>query len=205
MIESGRIRDAYNEIAERYANRRDQTSTIPYLEKLQERLSGPSNILDLGCGAGLPIDLWLAQQGHRVTGVDISEKMLDLARRNVPEANFRIGDLTDLAPGEFSVDAVVCVFAMIHIDRSRHREFLSRVHSFLPENGSVLITTGRDNWEGTEEFLGADMVWSHFDRATNRSLIESVGFEILVEDEHRGNSFGDDDWHPIFLARALAR
>ena len=66
--------------------------------------------------------------------------------------------------------------------------------------GFLLITMGRANWEGEEDFLGVQMAWSHFDRATNRTLIEDAGFTILWEDEHRGNSYGDDDWHPIIFA-----
>ena len=66
----------------------------------------------------------------------------------------------------------------------------------------LLITTGGSDWEGEESLLGVDIQWSQFDAPTYRRLIEEVGFQILEEGVHRGSLPGDDDWHPIFLARA---
>lgn len=49
-------------------------------------------VVDLGCGSGL----WareLLRAGYRVLGIDISEAMIGLARRNAPGAEFRVGSL----------------------------------------------------------------------------------------------------------------
>ena len=49
-------------------------------------------VVDLGCGSGL----WageLTRAGYRVLGIDISEAMVELARRRAPEAEFRVGSL----------------------------------------------------------------------------------------------------------------
>ena len=51
-------------------------------------------VVDLGCGSGL----WareLVDAGYRVLGIDISEAMIELSRRRVPEAEFRVGSLFD--------------------------------------------------------------------------------------------------------------
>ena len=203
MLSTDHVRDGYDEIAARYAQMRDQASSLPYLEKLDGHLAAHSLILDLGCGAGLPVDRWLIDHGHRVAGVDISEAMLAMARQNVPEASYRRLDMASLEAGEYSADGVVCFFAMFHIDRRCHRAFLRRVRSYLRQGGLFLVTTGRSDWEGEDDFLGVRMCWSHFDGAANRALIEDSGFTVVFEDVHRGNSYGDDDWHPIFLARAV--
>ena len=202
MIDTSLIRIGYDQIATRYAETRDQSSSLPYLEKLNSTLSARSLVLDLGCGAGLPVDRWLIEHGHTVIGLDLSAEMLSLARRNVPETRYEVRDMAELEEGEYAVDAVVCLFAMFHIDRSRHGRLLRCLHSYLAPRGLLLITTGGTDWEGQEDFLGVPMAWSHFDRAANRALIESAGFVILLEDRHSGNSCGDDDWHPIFLAQA---
>lgn len=52
-------------------------------------------MVDLGCGSGL----WareLVRAGYGVLGIDISEAMIELARRRVPEAEFRIGSLFEV-------------------------------------------------------------------------------------------------------------
>jgi SAM-dependent methyltransferase len=51
-------------------------------------------VVDLGCGSGL----WareLVDAGYRVLGIDISEAMIELSRKRVPEAEFRAGSLFD--------------------------------------------------------------------------------------------------------------
>ena len=202
MIDTALIRNGYDRIATRYADRRDQTSSLPFLEALDARLGANSRILDLGCGAGLPVDRWLVDRGHSVIGVDVSAKMVRLARRNVPEARYEQRDMAALEPGAYAVDAVVSFFALFHVDRCRHRQLLGCLHACLPPGGLRLVTTGRSDWEGEEDFLGERLAWSHFDRATNRALIEDAGFTVLLEDRHRGNASEEDDWHPIFLARA---
>lgn len=196
------IRDGYDRIAAQYAKLRDQTSSTRHLERLDRLLRPNSLVLDLGCGAGMPVDRWLIDRGHRVIGLDISDAMLALARRNVPEAQCELRDIAELERGFYGVDAVVSFFALFHVDRRRHKTVLACIRSYMPKGGALLITTGRSHWEGRDEFLGVEMAWSHFDREASRRLIEESGFAIVHEDRHRGNSPGDDDWHPLFLARA---
>ncbi len=197
------VREGYNRIAARYAEGRDQASSVPYLERLNRLLDPNSLILDLGCGAGLPVDRWLVDRGHRVIGLDISDTMLALAKHNVPEAQYEMRDIATLANGEFCVDAVVSFFTIIHIDRRDHRDLLNRIRSWMPKGGVMLITMGRSDWEGQEDFYGVNMEWSHFDRETNHRLIGESGFSIIFEDLHRGISPSDADRHPIFLSRRV--
>ena len=204
MLDTDSVRTGYDRIAAEYAETRDLDSSLPFLHRLDAELARASLVLDLGCGAGLPVDRWLIDRGHRIIGLDISDAMLDLARRKVPEGDYRQRDMATLADGEFSVDAVVSFFAMFHVDRRRHRELLRRFRSFLPHGGLLLVTTGRSDWEGEEDFLGVRMHWSHFDRAANRRLIVESGFAILFEDLHAGNAVVDQTTrHPVFLARAV--
>ena len=51
-------------------------------------------VVDLGCGSGL----WareLIDAGYGVLGIDISEAMIEISRKRVPEAEFRVGSLFD--------------------------------------------------------------------------------------------------------------
>jgi cyclopropane fatty-acyl-phospholipid synthase-like methyltransferase len=45
-------------------------------------------VLDLGCGTGLPYARYLVEKGFDVLGVDLSEEMVKVASKNVPEASF---------------------------------------------------------------------------------------------------------------------
>ena len=195
------VRAGYNRIAQDYARQRDQTTSLPFLERLTELLPDSSRVLDLGCGAGRPVDAFLVGCGHRVIGIDISDSMIDLARRNVPEASFQRRDMASLRPGDYQVDAVVSFYALIHVDRRQHRRILTTARSFLPPEGLILVTTGRTDWESVEDFLGVEMPFSHFDAATSRAVIEDSGFSVIFEDRHPDNLPGTTGTHPIFLAR----
>ena len=70
--------------------------------------------LDAACGTGRNAE-FLAAQGHRVIGVDSSPDMLRHARRRVPQADFRLGDLHQLPVPDNHVDLVVCTLALTHL------------------------------------------------------------------------------------------
>ncbi|MFJ5308881.1 class I SAM-dependent methyltransferase [Streptomyces sp. NPDC088350] len=70
--------------------------------------AGAADILDLGCGTG-SLSLLAAEQGHHVTGVDLSPAMLALARAKLAgrDAVFLIGDAAVPPVGEQRFDVVL--------------------------------------------------------------------------------------------------
>ncbi len=66
------------------------------------------DLLDLGCGTG-SLSLLAAEQGHRVTGVDRSPAMVDLARAKLAgrDAAFLVGDAAAPPVGEERFDVVL--------------------------------------------------------------------------------------------------
>jgi magnesium-protoporphyrin O-methyltransferase len=63
-----------------------------------------ARVLDAGCGTGA-LSEELARRGAEVVGVDISPKLIEIARARVPDRlgiDFRAGDLADAALGRFT-------------------------------------------------------------------------------------------------------
>jgi ubiquinone/menaquinone biosynthesis C-methylase UbiE len=86
----------------------------PPMLRLMEALPA-GDALDVGCGSGR----WSAhlhRLGHRVSGVDQSEAMLELARAKLPDCTFRQGDLADLPVDGGSADLVVCALCLVHVE-----------------------------------------------------------------------------------------
>jgi cyclopropane fatty-acyl-phospholipid synthase-like methyltransferase len=175
-----KVKAGYNQAAEKYSSVfRDQFKNEKHLEWLTTSLKPGAKVLDVGCGAGKPIDEYLVKQGIKVTGIDISEAQIELAKKNVPEAAYEVKDMSQLRANEFEVDAVVSFYALFHIPREEHGQIIKKFHSFLKKGGYLLITLGVNNWEGCEEFCGVTMYWSHYGKEQNLELVKESGFKIL--------------------------
>ena len=77
------------------------------------------SILDVACGTG-DLTLDLLRRGHRVTGVDLSEQMLALARQKASPARFQLADAEALPFADASFDAVTCAFGIrnfVHLEK----------------------------------------------------------------------------------------
>ncbi len=82
---------------------------IPFYEAVFDavELGAGVRLLDLGCGAGLAMTM-AAQRGATVAGIDAAEGLLEVARRRLPEADLRRGDLEELPYADDSYEVVTC-------------------------------------------------------------------------------------------------
>lgn len=69
--------------------------------------------LDAACGTGRHA-AYLLKRGHRVIGTDATPEMLEKARSQLPDAEFRPGELEALPLETSSVDLAVCALALTH-------------------------------------------------------------------------------------------
>ena len=100
--------------------------------------SSGKRLLDVGCGTGN--HLAYLKKDYQVVGVDLDEALLRIARRRLPEVDFRQADMVSLELGE-KFDAVVCLFSAIGYARTldRMRQAVARMAAHLVPGGVVLI------------------------------------------------------------------
>jgi SAM-dependent methyltransferase len=142
------------------------------------RLSTQASVLDLGCGNGVPATRMLAER-FAVIGVDISDVQISRARRLVPAGTFVRADITGLDFPPESFNAVVCLFALIHIPVEEQPGVLQRISAWLPPGGLLLATVGHHAWTGVADFYGADMYWSQADASTYCTWLSEVGIDVV--------------------------
>jgi SAM-dependent methyltransferase len=191
------VEAGYDLMAEQYlaTKNREDPLALTALGDLASLLPRDAAVLDLGCGAGVPVTRWLSDKGFAVTGVDVSARQLELARTYVPEATFIKADMTEVTFPPGSLDAVVAFYSIIHLPRTEHPALLGRIHRWLRPEGIFLATMtlteseGRDDdWEG----WGAPMVWSHYDGDTNVAMLREAGFVIRYAEPRTGGGTGDE-------------
>ncbi|EGP87206.1 unnamed protein product [Zymoseptoria tritici ST99CH_3D1] len=136
--------DFFDEIGKRYEIAYDGSGGQQRsLQWLLSNLPAGSTILDVGSGTGRPAAKVLSDAGHAVTSVDISPVMVELARKQVPDATFVVRDARAWEPegGDGSVDCVVTFFGMITgVSQDDIRAFILRVHRWLRPGGSLCVS-----------------------------------------------------------------
>jgi trans-aconitate methyltransferase len=187
-------------MVDQYLSHRDALKSSKYLYKLLPYLPKRATILDVGCGAGVPVDDLLNKYGHSVTGLDISPTMIDRARRLCPENNYVVRDMGTLKPAEFAVDAVVSFYALFHIPRTQHKHALTTWLSYLPVGGMLLATLGDVDFEGEHNLHGVRMWSSQWGVTKNRALLATLPLSILVDEVDTSGG----EHHHVILARKTA-
>ena len=180
------VQRGYDAIAERYvawSGDRPSSTRQRSLDLVLAELPPAAEILELGCGAGVPMTAALAEH-HRVQGVDISARQIALAIRNVPAATFQQADMAAIDFPEGSFDAVVAFYALTHLPREEQGPLLESIARWLRPGGLFFATMGARADAGTVEsdWLGAPMYFSHHDAATNRRLVETAGLTVMLAD-----------------------
>jgi SAM-dependent methyltransferase len=198
------VQHGYDQCAAEYeAARRGKAS--PELDLLMGRLSPGARILDVGCGAGVPVAQRLAERFH-VTGVDISGEQIRLARLNVPTGEFIQGDIlsVDFPPASF--DAVTAFYSIFHLPRGEHPELLRRIRGWLKPGGYLLATLSAQAEDAytEDDFFDVTMYWSNYGLDEYKSMLTQLGFELL-ETAVIGHGYAEEaqaEHHPLVLARA---
>lgn len=193
------IKKVYNQVAHLYNQDRKNLGSSKYLNKFIQLLPDQAEVLDLGCGNGFPVVEKLLKKGHLVTGLDISEQQIFLAKKNFPRADFQVADLADLHAGDYQADALVCYYTIFHLPRKNHLQLLKTFNSFLPVGGLLLITMGEKDFEGWHDFYGQKMWSSHYGPVKNRQILKEAGFEILLDEI----DFSNREEHQIIIAKKV--
>src|SRR5262245_12073234 len=175
----------YDAIATRFDEWQKQIVGSPrmrYVDELLAQLPPRPDLLELGCGAGVESTRVLAERGQ-LTGVDISEAQLSLARRRIPTATFIRADLAELDFVPASFDGVVALYVLFHLPRVEVGPLVRRVSDWLRPGGVFLATMlGRGDSEGVEDWLGVPMFFSNSDPDADRELVRDAGLTILADE-----------------------
>jgi cyclopropane fatty-acyl-phospholipid synthase-like methyltransferase len=176
-----------------------QCEGMDYLKRFSRLIEQGKTVLDVGCGEGIPVDAYLVKRGFAVNGIDASARMIERARTNVPEGFYEVKDVIELKEGEYCVDGIVSLHALLHIPHHHYRGLLTTFASFMPNGGALLLTMRTDPWgHAGDDTRGTRASWDHDDAGDNTEWVEEAGFTII------GTSIAgpDDVQHQIILARS---
>ncbi len=167
-----------------------------WLDKLIQHLPEGARILDVGCGAGQPISQYLLTRGFSLSGIDASEKMIQICRSRFPEHSWEVMDMRNLELEE-QFDAIVAWDSFFHLKQGEQREVLQRFLQHLAPSAAMLLTVGHEAGEVLGKVNGEQVYHSSLDPEEYKAILREAGFadiEMVLQDKECAE-------HSVLLAR----
>jgi len=157
-----KVAEAYNVVAKEYADKfcgehEKKPLDREILYRFSQEVAGKRPIWDFGCGPGQTTQ-YLRDLGIEISGLDISEKLLEQANVIHPDIIFRKGNILDLEFENESIAGIVAFYAIVHFSPEQVAKAFREIFRVLQPGGIFLFTYHIG--EGVihlDEFLGKDV------------------------------------------------
>lgn len=157
----------------------------------------PIKICDAGCGPTGQLSNYITHKGHRVIGIDICPKCVDLATTAFPVFDFRTMNMSATSFGNACFDAVIAYHSIFHTPKKYVHKILAEFNRILKPYGKILVVIKKGIDEGFDNnlwFEGQCIHFTHFIEseisdyfAQNHFLIDTLDvrkaydFEINID------------------------
>lgn len=136
MINKQKTISTYDSVAYEYDKLYSEQSC--HMKDLLKYIEKESAILDLGCGAGNNA-IYLSNLGHKVTGIDASDNMINIAKNKKSNAKFIKGDVSRLNFDDNSFNCIILSYVLCHLTNKQVADCLSQLNHILREKGILFI------------------------------------------------------------------
>lgn len=143
----------------------------------------PAKVIDIGCGTGRPVCSQLAAAGHNVLGIDVSEAMVEAARKNVPDALFLQKDMRDFEAAPESYDAITVYFSFLaSVTQDDIRAFMKRIYGWLKPGGVFIFGTVWFAGNNVKvRWMGRPIIVSSLSAGDAVVSVREAGFDVVKD------------------------
>ena len=200
--------DLYNSLAEDYAKQASDRGPFMQRKKFVSMLQSGAKVLDVGCGSGRDC-AFFSEKGFKVTGIDRSEKLLELARISAPKAKFYSADMRHLSFEKNMFDGIWSCASVVHIKHKEMQQVFNSFYTILKSGGVLYIHVKKGEGEGYLEepsMPGKQRFYSFFTTSLLKKYCEIAGFsDIEVIDvgftEAYANGKRSKEWVDCFAKK----
>ncbi len=180
-------RQAYNDAADKYhslfyneMNEKEYDRNL--LDSFSELLEPGAAVCDAGCGPSGHIGRYMLDKGLKITGVDISDRCVELASEHAPEISFIREDMLHMSFPDESFDGVISYYSIINTPKEHVGRIFAEFNRILKPRGYLLIAVKEGDEEGIiNDFLGveADIYFSLFNESEIKQFYSDNGFGLV--------------------------
>ncbi|GAA3634451.1 class I SAM-dependent methyltransferase [Flavivirga jejuensis] len=133
---------SYDNIAKKWNDEMLQSEYgLSMVDKAIQFCSSKDNALDVGCGSGGRIINKILEAKFTIKGIDISHKMLELAKAQHSNINFELADIVEWETNE-KFDLIVAWDSIFHLPIKSHKPVVEKLCNLLKPDGILLFTFG---------------------------------------------------------------
>jgi len=164
-----------------------------------------ARVLEIACGPGNITRYLLDKRPDlKIEAIDIAPDMIQLAKKNNPEASFELMDCRDIAKLNGPFDAIVCGFCMPYLSPEDVARLVADVAGLLNKNGIFYGSTIADKYErsGYETSSSGDRVFVYYhEQEFLEAELTKSGFEVKRIYHKPYDKIGKEpDVHLVFIA-----
>jgi len=184
---SSKTRAAYNLAAEKYhqlffdeIDKKEFDRKI--IDEFSEYFDKGSVLCDAGCGPSGHITGYIFKKGINITGIDISDKCIEIARKINPFIKFERGDISKLEYDNNYFDGIISYYSIIDTPKKFIPCILKEFKRVLKPGGYLLLVVKYGYEEGfITDLLGikTEIYFSLFTEHEIRDYVIECGFEII--------------------------
>jgi ubiquinone/menaquinone biosynthesis C-methylase UbiE len=181
-----KVENLYDTVAKEYAEifsgeHEKKPKDQEILHRFSQEIGDRRPVWDFGCGPGQTTK-YLKNLGIEISGLDLSETILEQARTIDPEIHFRKGNILELEFENDSIAGVIAFYAIVHFTEEQVGIAFREVFRVLQPGGIFLFTYHIG--EGTihlDDFLGkkVDIDFMFFTTDVIFSCLKDSGFEKI--------------------------
>ncbi|MBT6821280.1 class I SAM-dependent methyltransferase [archaeon] len=196
--------DTYDRTADEFTKKVESLHNIEQSKIFLNLIPKNCHILDLGCGSGRDSEIF-SQKKYKVTGIDLSSKMINICKKRNIDVDFRIMNILDLKFEDESFDGIWANASFIHIPKNEFFKGLNESLRILKKDGVMYISLKLGNNEGIENddrYGIANKYMSYFSKdEIEKDLIDS-GFSIIQSEiEIKYDNYANHPWINIFVRK----